>query len=278
MSSHVMLTHRTCYRYDRPVSMGPQTIRLRPTLHSRTPVLSYNLHVQPTECLVKWTQDALGNQIACVECADQVTHFDIEVALMLDLTPYDPLADAATCLELLGEEEAVTSQCMSENMRSLIRVRQVTIAQDPLDKIKALNQVVAQRIQYQRRMEPGVWTAEETLQRASGSCRDSAWLLVSAARQLGFSARFVSGYLIQEECKEGKLTTLNGDLHAWAQVLIPQKGWIGFDTTSGFLAGAGHIPLAVANTPQDAAPVSGVLDCCKAVFDVFMQVQHLPRQ
>lgn len=178
----------------------------------------------------------------------------------------------------MSEEDGAIPQRISENMHSLINAHQVMTAQDPLDKIKALNQAVAQRIQYQRRMEPGVWTAEETLQRASGSCRDSAWLLVSAARQLGFSARFVSGYLIQEECKEGKLTTLNGDLHAWAQVRIPQKGWIGFDTTSGLLAGAGHIPLAVANTPQDAAPVSGVLDCCKAVFDVFMQVQHLPQQ
>ena len=278
MSSHVMLTHRTCYRYDRPVSMGPQTIRLRPTLYSRTPVLSYNLHVQPTECLVNWTQDALGNQIAYVECADQVTQFDIEVALMVDLTPYDPLADTAIGPEPLNEGNGQTPQRISENMQSLIGAHQVLAAQNPLDKIKALNQVIAQRIQYQRRMEPGVWTAEETLQHASGSCRDSAWLLVSAARHLGFSARFVSGYLIQEECAEGKITTLNGDLHAWAQVLIPQKGWIGFDTTSGFLAGAGHIPLAVANTPQDAAPVSGVLDCCKAVFDVFMQVQHLPQQ
>ncbi|KDE20035.1 transglutaminase [Acetobacter aceti 1023] len=278
MSSHVMLTHRTCYRYDRPVNMGPQTIRLRPTVYSRTPVLSYHLHVQPADCLVRWTQDMLGNQTACVECADQVTHFDIEVALLVDLSPYDPLSGSVTGQELFDGAEYTAPQIMSESMRALLGAQQIAEAQGALNKIKALNRVIAQRIHYQRRMEPGVWSAEETLHRASGSCRDSAWLLVTAARHLGFSARFVSGYLIQDECKESKLRTLNGDLHAWAQVFIPQKGWIGFDTTSGFLAGAGHIPLAVANTPQDAAPVSGVLDCCEAVFDVFMQVQHLPPQ
>ena len=144
-----------------------------------------------------------------------------------------------------------------------------------------LNQQLQQEIRYLVRMEPGVQTPEETLGSACGSCRDTGWLLVQIFRHLGLPARFASGYLIQLVADIKPLEGPAGptsdftDLHAWAEVYLPGAGWIGFDPTSGLLAGEGHIPLACTADPGNAAPVVGYTDVAQTEFDVVMKVTRI---
>ena len=291
MALHVALTHRTSYTYDRPVQLGPQTIRLRPAPHCRTPILSYTLNIEPAGHFVNWQQDPQGNFLARIVFPERVTRFQVTVDLLADMATINPFdfflePDAETVpfsyepllrTELTPFLDAAPAGPLLTRLLATIG----PAGERTVDYLVRVNQAVRDRVGYIVRMEPGVWTPEQTLGEAKGSCRDSAWVLVQAFRHLGYAARFVSGYLIQLRPDIAAIDGPGGatedftDLHAWAEVYLPGAGWVGLDATSGLLTGEGHIPLAATPEPSSAAPISGLVGSAETTFGFEMRVTRV---
>jgi uncharacterized protein (DUF2126 family)/transglutaminase-like putative cysteine protease len=291
MAIHVALKHVTRYKYDRAVNLGPQVVRLRPAPHCRTPVLSYSLSIEPGSHFINWQQDPFANYLARLVFPEKTNEFTVTVDLVAEMAVYNPFDfflephaqkfpfayDEAQQVELAPYLQAQTATpLLAAYLSDIPRTERPTI-----DFLVELNQRVQNSVSYLIRLEPGVQTPEETLAKASGSCRDSGWLLVELMRHLGLAARFVSGYLIQLTPDEKALDGPSGttvdftDLHAWCEVYLPGAGWIGLDPTSGLLAGEGHIPLAATPTPGSAAPISGAVDESEVEFGHEMSVTRI---
>src|SRR5277367_2835842 len=299
MSIHVALHHKTHYKYDRAVTLGPQTVRLRPAPHSRTRILSYSLRVKPEKHFINWQQDPQSNYLARLVFPEPADKLESEVDLVAEMAVFNsfdfflepeaermPFTYAAVLdhelepFRLQCEPTPLFQACLTRILAGLAG-RKGDDRPRTIDFLVEVNQRLCREIKYLIRLEPGVQTPEETLSKASGSCRDSAWLMVQLMRHCGLAARFVSGYLIQLAPDVKSLDGPSGtefdftDLHAWTEAYLPGAGWVGLDPTSGLLCGEGHIPLAATPHYRSAAPISGLVEPAEVSFAFDMSVKRI---
>ncbi|UDY23261.1 DUF2126 domain-containing protein [Nocardioides sp. Kera G14] len=299
MSIKVALEHRTTYDFAHPVAVAPHVVRLRPAPHSRTPIEAYSLKVEPENHFLNWQQDPFGNWMARLVFPEKVSKLDITVGLVADMMVINPfdffveeyaetfpfdyepslLADLAPYLRPVENSAAAAEWKAARDARVAATLPEGGVP--IVDFLAGLNSAVYADVAYDVRMEPGVQTPDETLTRAIGSCRDSAWLLVSLLRQYGLAARFVSGYLVQLAADQEALDGPSGpaadftDLHAWCEVFIPGAGWVGLDPTSALFAGEGHIPLSATPHPSSAAPITGATEPVEVTFSFHNEVRRI---
>jgi transglutaminase-like putative cysteine protease len=257
--------HKTVYEYNRPVEFGEHRLVLRPREGYDLHVEKMKLHIFPEHQIV-WMRDVFGNSIAHVNFLKASEELVIDSDLTLtrhqsthpeDQNPpweivypfeYDPLeqniSNAYQKRTYPGDAPAIKTW-LEGHFPDRDHVDALSIGYQ-------LGKIIHEEIKYNRRMEKGVQTPSQTLELKSGSCRDMATLMLDALRELGFAARFASGYLTCQASEAGRAS-----MHAWIEFYLPKFGWRGFDPTIGEPTSIKHIVVGVSDHPRGVMPVSG---------------------
>ncbi|MCG6938533.1 MAG: transglutaminase family protein [Gammaproteobacteria bacterium] len=259
------ILHRTYYNFSGKVWLEPHTLRLRPREGHELRIESSDLKITPSASL-RWYRDVEDNSVAIATFDSHTEQLVIESEVIIQQYNEAPLdflvADYAIDYPFIykAEDMAVLSPYMMTAGQTgkdplidwIANIWQPGERIQTYALLQRLGVYIQQTIVYQLREEPGVQSVADTLSRGSGSCRDSAFLFMEAARRLGLAARFVSGYLHAEP------SAFNyGSTHAWAEVFLPGAGWKGFDPNIGQVVGSEHTAVAVARLPESVPPVAG---------------------
>ncbi len=258
------IDHHTTYRYLEPVELKPHILRLRPREGHELRIESSSLDIFPAPKL-RWHRDVENNSVCTASFVNRTNLLTIKSQVFIqqfDITPFDFLvSDYAVDypFDYSNEDLPLLSPYLGSKLElnSYLQswISELSAPGESLQSIvllQRLNQRIYRSFTYMKREEEGVQSANKTLSLCSGSCRDFANLFMVIAQQLGFAARFVSGYVYSNGA-----VNQPGSSHAWAEVFIPGAGWKGFDPTIGELVGSQHITLAVARLPESVSPVSG---------------------
>jgi transglutaminase-like putative cysteine protease len=264
--------HKTTYRYAKPVNFNEHRLMCRPRDSHDLRLLETSLSISPT-ANVRWLHDVFGNSIAIAAFGEPATELTFRSSFRAEHFP-------SKAHGILIEEYAqhLPFNYSSEDVSDLGRTRERHYP-DPEHRIDqwaksfimregsqsatlavltAMTQAIKQQFSYAARDEMGTQTPIKTLEKGSGSCRDFALFMMEAARSLGMAARFVSGYLYDEQlvgADEGVVG--GGATHAWTQIFLPGAGWVEFDPTNAQVGGRNLIRVAVARDATQAVPLSG---------------------
>lgn len=264
--SRLRIEHGTTYSYHRPVAFGRHRLVLRPREGHDLRVESMTLEITPAHRLV-WARDVYSNSVAIVDFLEEAARLEVRSTVIVQRTvpfprqeTYEPWRIPLPVVYDVQEVPIATAyqavsypDDLAEVQSWLRQLPEVTASLDAETMLLALCLQIRNRIRYQRREAKGVQTPAQTLSFGSGSCRDMATLMMDAARSLGLSARFASGYLDCLAAEAGRAA-----MHAWTEVYLPVLGWRGFDPTLGEAASLKHIVVGVSHHPRGVMPISGM--------------------
>ena len=273
----VTVSHRTTYSFNSPVTLHEHAVMLRPRPGRDMRVSSSELRIGPAPLSVEQHRDRYGNRVEKI-LFDEERRFT-ELSIVSDFkVVHRPRHRSEVAAAVAGAlpmplslreaaEVAVAGPMQTSDPAGRLGRWALDAAGDgnAFERIYALAQAVHSDTSYASRESLGTQSPLETLELATGTCRDMAYLLAEGARSLGYPARFVSGYLYDDA---GSQELVGGaSTHAWAQVHMPGAGWTDFDPTNDLVGGRNLVASAWVMKPEEASPCHGMFTGWTGAFD-----------
>ena len=268
--------HDTVYRYREPVQLGEHRIMVRPRESHDLRLIQTSLAITPPPAHLRWLHDPFDNSVAVATFEGSTSDLRFASSVTLEHFEYSPpdypLEDYARTYPFRYSDEdfpnlerALVPHYPSARVSHwALQFLDSSTHTDTLKVLRDMTHGIREQFVYVRRLEKGVQTPEETLEKQQGTCRDFAVLIMEAARSLGIAARFVSGYVFGPDTfapvsamQDTSGLKGGGATHAWMQAYLPGAGWIDFDPTNSMIGNRNLIRVAVAWAPEHVLPLWG---------------------
>jgi len=269
--------HTTAYHYSEPVGLGEHRMMFQPRASHDLRLIETSLSIFPQPAHIHWMSDVFDNSVAVATFTGETSELRFESVVTLEhiesVSPEPWLETEARTYpfsysddERAGLAPGIERCYPSEDVRQwAAHFLGSSGAMDTMSLLRSMTEAINERFDYRRRVERGVQTPSDTLQRGYGSCRDFALLMIEGVRSLGLAARFVSGYVFVPDA-EPALAAGRGATHAWLQVYLPGVGWVDFDPTNKIIGNRNLIHVAVAWDHSQVLPLWGTFIGKRSAF------------
>lgn len=243
------IRHVTTYCFEGPVAYGLQQLR-------KTPKSTWG------QSVVDWQTDVVGgakevtfedhhrNTVELIGFERDATEITVTSAGVVDIDDTAGVMgrhQGPSPLWLYRRQTPSTQA--GQGVRALVRAARD--AESDLDRLHRLMAGIRDAVTYEVGASHADWTAEQALEAGAGVCQDHSHIFISAAREMGFPARYVSGYLMLDDRQT------QDAMHAWAEAHVDGLGWVGFDVSNSISPDTRYVRVATGLDYAEAAPVTG---------------------
>jgi transglutaminase-like putative cysteine protease len=242
----LQVTHRTLLTYGQPVAETYMELRLQPREGAGQALESFRLVVEPAS-EVRTYRDAFGNMVHYFNHVPP--HDRVEVVGHSVVTTHENVADPD---DTLFPEDFLQFRDPVDDVRGVRWIASRIKESGVDDRLSGLVEHIHREFEYQPETTDVFTAVDEVIRRRVGVCQDFAHLFVAVARAMGTPARYISGYVHSGVGHAGA-----GASHAWAEALVPGRGWVGYDPTNPVHVSDHHVRVAVGRDYRDVAPTRG---------------------
>lgn len=270
---HYRIRHLTEYTYQNTIYKGLNRAHILPSSILGQNIINQIVEITPTPNSCSTSTDTFGNNFLYFVISEPHQSLKIDVIsdieidhsaefVMSDISVSEALSyfNSNRCFsaeieEFLGDSPLIPLSTEATELAAPFFTNQKNCF---VGCLKSFTEHVFNQFEYSPGFSSVSTPIKEVLTHKKGVCQDFAHLSIAALRGLGIPTRYVSGYL-ETVPPPGEEKLIGADAsHAWYEVLIPDKGWIGFDPTNNKLAGNQHIITARGRDYADIPPLQGI--------------------